>query len=128
MWKRLGWIAAMSSKRRILVIDDEEMILRILKLSLERTSRYEVRTENNPLNALRTIHEFQPDCIVLDIIMPNLQGPALAEAIQSDPLTKNIPVIFLSGCAPGQTPGYDFLPKPVSFEEILRAIERQFNS
>jgi CheY-like chemotaxis protein len=115
----------MNSKHRILIVDDEVVLTRILKLTLEKTGKYDVRTENNPLMAFDAMHEFQPDVVVLDIIMPELTGPHLAEKLRNDPLLHKIPIIFLSGCPPGQVPGYPFLPKPSTLEELVKCIDEQ---
>ena len=112
-------------KKKILVVDDEELLTRMLKLSLERTGRYEVLTENSPVKALAQVGHFSPDLILLDIIMPEMAGPALAEKLRNDPKSRHVPIIFLSGCHAGVAKGYLQLPKPISVEEIISSIEKE---
>lgn len=115
-------------KRRVLLVDDEEMLTRVLKLSLERTGSYIVRTENSPLAVEMAIAEFQPHIIVLDIIMPDLSGTDLAERIRQNPGTSAIPIIFLSGSDPNSVKNYPFLPKPAPLDKIIRCIEESLGS
>jgi len=64
--------------KRILVIDDEPSITLNLKLTLESGGDYEVLGENNPANALAAAQTFQPDLILLDVMMPDLDGGDVA--------------------------------------------------
>lgn len=57
-------------KRKILIIDDEVVFISILKMCLKRTGNYEVRIENQSINAVATMRDFKPDLILLDIMMP----------------------------------------------------------
>ena len=63
-----------NEKKRILLVDDEPSITRLLKLNLEQTGDYEVATENVSKAALATAEEFRPDLILLDVMMPDLDG------------------------------------------------------
>ena len=55
---------------RILMIDDDVPLTQTVRINLEDTGRYEVMVENNPRNALATAREFQPDLVLLDVVMP----------------------------------------------------------
>ena len=115
-------------KTRILVIDDEPGFTRLLKLVLQR---YEIREENDALRAYETAQNFRPDLILLDVVMPGIDGGNLAAKIKSDPLLKSIPIVFLTAVVSpkeaGQHPknigGFPFLAKPVSPEVLERCIE-----
>jgi len=71
--------------KRILVIDDEPSITRTMKVNLERTGAYEVRAENHSDRALTTARQFQPDLIFLDVMMPEMDGGAVAQRLKDDP-------------------------------------------
>jgi CheY-like chemotaxis protein len=71
--------------KRILVVDDEPSVTRTLKLNLEDTLRYKVRTENDATHAVAAAREFHPDLILLDVIMPGLDGCDVSVRIHTDP-------------------------------------------
>jgi len=119
--------------KRILIIDDESALTRMIRVNLEVTKRYQVREENNASHALATAHEFKPDLILLDVIMPGVDGGELARRIKSDAALKEVPVIFLTGtvtkkeAAEGAvTGGYPLLPKPVSLKSLVETMENVF--
>lgn len=119
-------------KKRILFVDDEEGFGQILKLSLEGTGEYEIKVETKGKKAVDAAREFKPDLIFLDIIMPDLDGPAVALQIKADPQLNNIPIVFLTAVvkkeevnsAEGNIGGYPFIAKPVSKEELLECIHK----
>ena len=118
-------------KKRILVVDDEPEFTNLLKLSLESQGYYEVREENDAENARAAAREFDPDLVVLDIMMPELEGSEVAAALKADPITRDVPVIFLTAlvsqedapqgtCSSG---GHTFLPKHIRVDKLIRCIE-----
>ncbi|MFH0797389.1 MAG: response regulator [Candidatus Omnitrophota bacterium] len=118
-------------KKRILIIDDEEDFTRVVKLNLEATGQYEVRIENKATQGFLTAQSFKPDLILLDIIMPGMNGDEVAAQIKKDEGTKDIPIVFLTAMATKDevTPGcpviggYPFLAKPVRKKELIECIE-----
>ncbi|MCZ6760738.1 MAG: response regulator [Gemmatimonadetes bacterium] len=120
-------------KRRILVVDDEAIITRTLKLYLEGTGSYEVRTENEGSHALQAAREFNPDLIMLDLVMPDTDGATLASELRGDSELQNIPIIFLTalvskqevGAQGKEIGGHPFLAKPVDPEKVVECIEEQ---
>ncbi len=91
-------------KKRVLIIDDNEDFCQLLKENLENINGcYIVGYENKSRNALEAIHDFKPDVILLKLIMPELDGPAIAELIEEDPELGGLPVILLLAC-PGEPP------------------------
>lgn len=119
--------------KRILIIDDEPAMTRMIRVNLELTRRYQVREENQAAHALATAHEFKPDLILLDVIMPGVDGGELAGRIKADTTLKQVPVIFLTGtvtkkeAAEGAvTAGYPLLSKPVSLKNLVETMENAF--
>jgi CheY-like chemotaxis protein len=114
-------------KQRILIVDDESGFTRLLKLTLERTGRYEVQEENDGTQAWLLAREFKPDIIFLDIVMPKIDGGDVAQQMRSDPMLANVPIVFLTAIVSekegGQEiGGFPFLAKPVSLDAIVRSI------
>jgi CheY-like chemotaxis protein len=119
-------------KKRILVVDDEVALTRIIKLNLERTGNYEVRTENMGSMAITAAKEFKPDLIFLDVMMPDMSGDEVAALIKEDPMLSKIAFIFMTAIVTKEETqsietdigGNLFLAKPVKTEELIATIER----
>ena len=119
-------------KKRILVVDDESALTRMVKLNLERTGNYEVRTENQGVKAIPAAMEFKPDLIFLDIMMPDMGGPEIAAQLKEDPELAKIKFVFMTAivskdetAASGtEIGGNEFLAKPVKTGELIEVIER----
>jgi len=89
----------MSSPKRILIVDDEDDIREVAQVSLELVGQWQVLTAANGRDGLSCAREQQPDAILLDVMMPDLDGPATLAELQSDPATRDIPVLFLTAKA-----------------------------
>ena len=119
------------TKKKILVVDDEQNMTRMLKRNLEATGRYDVRTENSGEAGVAAAREFQPDLILLDVMMPGNDGGEVAAKIKEDKRLVNIPVVFLSAIVKkeetqptgGNIGGLTFLAKPVKLDDLITCIE-----
>ena len=116
---------------KVLVIDDEAGFTKLLKMNLEKDGQFEVRIENNSLKALAAGQEFQPDVILLDVVMPGLDGGDVAAQFQDDPMLKQVPVIMLTALvSPGETSqdsvaqsgSLTVLPKPVNMDKLTHCL------
>jgi two-component system, OmpR family, response regulator len=121
-----------TEKKRILVVDDEPSITRLLKLNLEQTNDYVVRMENDSEKALAAAAEFHPDLILLDVMMPGLDGGELASRFQANPKLKTVPIVFLTAAATksevyargGKVGGLPFLAKPVELSAVVACLKQ----
>jgi CheY-like chemotaxis protein len=119
-------------KKKVLLVDDEKSFTNLLKLNLEQTGNYEVRVVNWGEDALTTAREFQPNIMLLDIIMPRMPGGNVAAEFEADPQLKNMPIVFLTAAVQrsrleemdGIISGRPCLAKPASLEEIVGMIEK----
>ena len=119
-------------KKKILIIDDEKDLTDIMKFSLEGTGKYEVRTENGGSRGLVAARAFKPDLILLDILMPDMDGSDVASQISEDESLEDIPIVFLTGVITQKEVdsygevigGYPFIAKPVSVESLIDSIEK----
>ncbi len=114
---------------KILVVDDEVYILHILDFILGAES-YDVVTATNGEQALQKVREEKPDLVILDIMMPKLDGYETCRMIKSDPATKNIPVILLTakGREVDQKLGRevganDYMTKPFSPSKLIERVQ-----
>jgi CheY-like chemotaxis protein len=118
--------------RRILIVDDNVALARLLKAQLEAVGGFLVRVENHSTAALATAREFQPQVMVLDVMMPGLDGGQVAAQLSRDPDLAKVRVIFLTGSVrreeveqrEGFIGGMPFLAKPVQLDELLEWIDR----
>ena len=82
--------------KRILIVDDEEHIREIATVSLELTQQWQISTAQSGAEALELAPRILPDAILLDVMMPEMDGPTTFRLLQHDPATRDIPVIFLT--------------------------------
>jgi DNA-binding response OmpR family regulator len=119
-------------KSKILVIEDNADTRRFLQVMLSR--EFEVALAEEGLQGIALAKTFQPEIIVLDVVMPKLNGYDTCKKLKEDPDTKNIPVIFLSGknttteITYGLSMGADdYLPKPFDHKELLARIKSRLS-
>ena len=114
-----------NTKPKILLVDDEKGFT---KLTLPD---YEICEENHSARALETARRFQPDLILLDVVMPEADGGDIAALIRADPQLKQVPIIFLTAIVTEKETekrqlfgGYPFISKPVTPEKLIEQIEQ----
>jgi CheY-like chemotaxis protein len=121
-----------TEKQRILVVDDRASDTRLVKLYLEGTNRYVVREENDAKAALPAAEEFEPDLILLDLMMPDMNGRELAACFAANPKLKGVPIVFLTAAVTkaevdavgGRIGGFPFLAKPFVLSEVAACLKR----
>ena len=121
----------MRRKKKILLVDDEEDFCFFVKLNLEQTGKYEVLTATSGSSGLIMASQELPDLVLLDIIMPEMNGGQVAELLLDNPKTKDIPVIFITAIASrsevqsqeGVIGGRRFIAKPVTPIELIAKID-----
>lgn len=118
--------------KKILAVDDERHIVRLIQVNLERAG-YEVITAYDGREALKKIDEERPDMVVLDVMMPYMDGLETLKLIRANPDTRDMPVIMLTAKAQdqdvfrGYSHGVDiYLTKPFNPMELLTFVKRIF--
>jgi len=118
-------------KRRILIVDDDANSTHLVKILLERSGPYLVLEENDAARADQTAHDFKPDVILLDIVMPEIDGGELATQIEADRELHETPIIFLTALVTHSEAnsglhiqGHPLVAKPISIPELIDAIEK----
>jgi CheY-like chemotaxis protein len=120
-----------TEKKRILAVDDQPRNTRLLKLYLEQTNNYMVKEENDAKAALSAAEEFQPHLILLDVMMPGMDGGELAACFKASPKLKAVPIVFLTAtitkeeveASGGRVGGQSFLAKPVVLTEVAACLK-----
>lgn len=118
--------------RSILLVDDEPQTRDLLRLMLKRDG-YEVYDAEDGFDALQKVESLQPDLVLLDVMMPDIDGIAVCEQIRANKTTADIPVVMLSarthdeavrrGIAAGAT---RYLAKPIGRESLLKHVREVF--
>ena len=120
--------------KKILVVDDERHIVRLVEVNLQRAG-YDVLTAYDGVEALEKVASETPDMIVLDVMMPRMDGFEVLQNLQANPATADIPVIMLTAKAQDadifkgwQSGVSSYLTKPFNPRELLTFVERIFQS
>jgi CheY-like chemotaxis protein len=116
--------------KKILIVDDETDVCESLSKILKR-SGYEVVSASNGKEALKQVKSFRPNLLILDVMLPDMDGTDVAKALSNDMSTQNIPVIFLTGLIPKEKQDiatshdiYITIAKPVEKDELLKVVEK----
>jgi DNA-binding NtrC family response regulator len=116
-------------KAKILAVDDEPDMLKLLSMIIRDKTTHEIITTNNPLEALEIIKQGGIDLLIADLKMPGLDGSELLEAVKA--VDQDIPVVIITAFATEeaaaetlQNGGFDFIIKPFRKEQILTTIEK----
>lgn len=118
------------AKRTILIIDDEISFAEMVKLNLEDTDDYEIRTEYKGADGVKTALEFNPDLILLDIMLPDKDGFDVLKDLKENEKTQSIPVIMLTALKSdpvkfkaANLSAEEFMVKPVTVKMLVEKIE-----
>jgi DNA-binding response OmpR family regulator len=122
----------MDTKKRILLVDDQSDITRLLKQGLEQTNDYAVREENDSRAALAAAEEFQPHLILLDVMMPGMDGGELAVSLRASSKLKTVPIVFLTAAITkeevaerdGRTGGWPIIAKPFAIPDVVACLRQ----
>ena len=122
----------MEEKRKILIVDDEEVLCDFIKLTLEATGSFEVSTCCDSRIAVGQVRRQRPDLVLLDIMMPGMDGSGIAAKLEEEKDTQDIPIIFLTALISGEyverygdlIGGRLFVEKPVRTDRLVDAIDR----
>lgn len=134
-WLSFNGRPSCNGARRILAVDNDRNTTRLIKILLEKRGNYCVLPENDPARAHQTARDFRPDVILLDIVMPEIDGGEVAARIGNDPDLRQTPIIFLTALVTRaeannglEIDGHSFLAKPINISELVNAIEQHFTA
>ena len=120
----------MSAACKVLLVDDEVGMTKLLKLNLEEAGAFDVRVENSGRSGLVAARDFRPDVILLDVIMPDMRGTEVLQKLRADPVLRTTPVIFLTAVLPRspeirddpEMGGCKGIAKPARAADVVAAI------
>jgi excisionase family DNA binding protein len=123
-----------SGKRKAVVVDDDEELVELIKDALESDGRFEVRVANNGFDAGMIVKEYRPDVIVLDVMLPDINGKEVCQRIRSDSTLDDVKIICISGMVESdkvdelkKAGANDFLQKPFEVEALIDSICRMLD-
>jgi len=120
-----------SGKRKVLIVDDDEELVELLVDVFERDGRFDIRSANNGFDAGMQVKEFRPDLMVLDVMLPDINGKEVCQRVRSDSNLDDVRIICISGMVEADkvadlkaSGANDFLQKPFAVEKLIeRACE-----
>lgn len=122
-------------KKKVMIVDDEEDFLKMLKLNLEQTGEYEVLTLSSAKDVISRVKDFKPDIILLDLLMPGIGGIEACQMLNEDPVGSRIPIIVLSALDKDidKLKAYkvgvvDYITKPAQTDFIIKTITKALKS
>ena len=118
-----------SGKRKVLIVDDDAEIVELLEEVLERDGRFEVKTASSGYEAGMATQRFRPELILLDYMLPDVNGNVVCQTIRSNPEFENIKIIIVSGVVKQdeisqllKSGAEDFIRKPFNISELTDKI------
>jgi len=115
-----------SGKRKALIVDDDQDLVELLADAFSRDGRFDVKTANNGFDAGMLVKEFRPDVVVLDIMLPDINGKEVCQRVRGDKTLEQVKIICISGMveqdkvADLRAAGADdFMQKPFQVDKLL---------
>ena len=115
-----------SGKRRVLIVDDDQGLVDLLVDVFDKDGRFEIRSANNGFDAGMLVKEFRPDLVVLDVMLPDINGKEVCQRVRSDPTLESVKIICISGMVERNkvqelrdAGADDFLQKPFTVDQVL---------
>lgn len=123
-----------SGRRKALVVDDDEELVELIRDALERDGRFEVRVANNGFDAGMMVKEYRPDIIVLDIMLPDINGKEVCQRVRSDSAMDDVKILCISGMVEADriaelkaAGANEFLQKPFEVEQLIDRVCRMLD-
>jgi len=120
-----------SGRRRILIVDDDQGVVDLISEVFAGDTRFETKVVNNGFGAGMLAKEYHPDLIILDVMLPDINGQAVCELIRRDPTMSDIKIICISGMIEvdkiqelTESGADEFLHKPLDIDELMRRVCR----
>src|SRR6188474_1246200 len=115
-----------SGRRKALIVDDDEELVELIRDALEADGRFEIRIANNGFDAGMMVKEYRPDIIVLDVMLPDINGKEVCHRVRADTSLEDVRILCISGLIEEdkvqelRLAGADnFLPKPFEGPELI---------
>jgi len=118
-----------SGRRKALIVDDDEELVELIRDALDADGRFEIRVDNNGFDAGMMVKEYHPDIIVLDIMLPDINGKEVCQRVRSDSNLDDVKIICISGMVEQDkiedlkaSGANEFVQKPFEVEQLIERI------
>lgn len=118
-----------SGKRKVLIVDDDQELVELIIDVLDRDGRFETRSVNNGFDAGMMVKEYHPDVLVLDVMLPDINGREVCQRVRSDEAMDDVRIICISGMVEEDkiselraAGANDFMHKPFEIEKLIERI------
>ena len=115
-----------SGKRKILIVDDDQELVELLVDVFAQDARFDIRTANNGFDAGMLVKEFRPDLVVLDVMLPDINGKEVCQRVRSDETLESVKIICISGMVEQDkvadlkvAGANDFIQKPFTIDKLM---------
>jgi excisionase family DNA binding protein len=115
-----------SGKRKLLIVDDDEDLVELISDIFAKDGRFDIKTANNGFGAGMAVKEFRPDLVILDVMLPDINGKEVCQRVRSDASMKSVKIICISGMVEQDkiddlraAGADDFMNKPFSVDKLL---------
>jgi two-component system, OmpR family, response regulator len=115
-----------SGKRKVLIVDDDEELVELLGDVFAKDGRFDIRTANNGFDAGMLVREFRPDLVILDVMLPDINGKEVCQRVRSDESLEAVKIICISGMVEQdkiaelrEAGANDFMHKPFNVDRLL---------
>ncbi|HBE69911.1 MAG TPA: regulator [Planctomycetaceae bacterium] len=118
-----------NGKKKLLIVDDEQDLVDLMADAFARDGRFEIRTANNGFDAGMQVKEFRPDMVVLDVMLPDINGKEVCQRVRSDSTLDSVKIICISGMIEQDKVGDlrdagadDFVQKPFTVDKLIERV------
>jgi two-component system, OmpR family, response regulator len=115
-----------SGKRKLLIVDDDESLVELMSEVFQSDGRFDIRTANNGFDAGMLVKEFRPDLVILDVMLPDINGKEVCQRVRMDPTMESVKIICISGMVEQEkiqelrnAGANDFMNKPFGVDKLL---------
>src|SRR5690606_17543177 len=115
-----------SGKRKVLIVDDDKDLVELMADVFARDGRFEIKTANNGFDAGMLVKEFRPDLVVLDVMLPDINGKEVCLRVRNDDTLEDVKILCISGMVEAdkvadlrESGANDFMQKPFAVEKLL---------
>lgn len=118
-----------SGRRKALIVDDDEELVELIRDALEMDGRFDIRIANNGFDAGMMAKEYHPDIIILDVMLPDINGKEVCQRVRSDAVLADVKIICISGMVEADkiqdlmdSGANEFLQKPFEVDNLLTQV------